>query len=229
MFSMNTTVERTVERFMYKVYGWMFAGLVITSVVAYTVFANPALLSTILRTPFLMYGLLFGQIGLVIGLTAGLQRMSYPVAAALFVAYAACSGMTLSVIFAVYQIESIYLAMGITSAMFGVMSMFGYFTKADLSGFGSILTMGLIGMLIASFANFFIGSSSLTYVLSYFGVVLFTAMTAYDTYKIKQMATVMAEHGESESKIALIGALTLYLDFVNLFVYILSLLGKRKD
>lgn len=228
MFTMETAITRAVERFMYKVYGWMFVGLIITAAVAYGVFAHPAVFITIVRTPLLFYGLIFAQFGLVMGLSAGLQRMSFPVAATLFVAYSVCSGMTLSVIFAVYQIESIYLAMGITSGMFGVMSIFGYTTKADLSGFGSILTMGLVGLLIASLANFFIGSDTLTYVLSYFGVLLFTALTAYDTYKIKQMATVMVEQGESESKIALMGALTLYLDFVNLFLFILRLLGKRK-
>ncbi len=223
-------MAESVRNFMYKVYGWMAAGLTITAGTAYYVFSNKAIFSYIFSSPLVVMGLFLAQIALVISLSAMVMRMSLTTAALVFLSYSVLTGVTLSSIFYVYQLESIYLAFGIAAGMFGVMALYGYFTKADLTGVGSLAGMGLIGIIIAMIINYFVGSAQMDYIISLIGVGVFTLLTAYDSQKIKQMGQALLGQGEVANKVALLGALNLYLDFINLFLFLLRLFGRqRKD
>lgn len=215
---------------MRNVYSWMALALVITALTAMVVARNENFLYTIASTPVLMWGLFLAEIGLVIGLSACLDRISFLVAGLLFAAYALLNGVTMSFIFAVYTTESIAQTFFITAGTFGAMSLFGYVTKRDLGFIGRILVMGLFGLVIASVVNYFMHSSGLAMVLNYVGVIIFVGLTAYDTQKIKNMLIEYSQAGVTDqtSKLALLGSLTLYLDFVNLFLYLLRIFGKRK-
>ncbi len=219
----------SVSSFMYKVYAWMTGALALTAATAYAVFSNQALFTTIMTSKLLFFGLLIGQVVLVIAMSALINRISFATAALMFVSYAAMLGVTLSVIFQVYTMSSIYMVFGITASTFGVMALYGYVTKCDLTSIGNLFTMALFGMIIASLVNMFIGSSTFDLILSFLGVLIFTGLTAYDSQKIKLMGQALEGQGEAASKGALIGALTLYLDFINLFLFILRLLGKRRE
>lgn len=222
------TITRSVASFMHKVYAWMAAGLTITAVTSYFVYSNPALFSAIVLNKFVFFALIIAQIGLVFYVSSAFQRLSYAANALLFSLYAFLLGLTLSVIFAVYQLGSIYQIFGITVAMFGFMAIFGYYTKSDLTEFGKIMIMGVFGLIIAGLVNLFLQNSTFDYVLSFIGILIFTGLTAYDVQKIKVLGNNLINKGEDERKIALICALTLYLDFVNLFLYLLRFLGKKK-
>ncbi|MDD2337135.1 MAG: Bax inhibitor-1/YccA family protein [Geobacteraceae bacterium] len=207
-----------------QVYAWMGGGLLVTAMMAMATISSPALFNAITGNRIVFYGLLIGELGLVIAISRAINKISAPVASFLFLLYAALNGVTMAVIFAIYTAESITSTFVITAATFGAMSAFGYFTKRDLTRWGSFLFMGLIGVVIASLVNIFVGSSAVSWVISVIGVIVFTGLTAYDTWKIKAMAAAGAEG----RKPAILGALTLYLDFINLFLMLLRLLGNRR-
>jgi FtsH-binding integral membrane protein len=207
-----------------QVYAWMGGGLLLTALMAMATISSPALFNAIVGNRIVFYALIIGELGLVIGISRAINKISAALASSLFLLYAALNGVTMSVIFAVYTAESITSTFVITAATFGAMSAFGYFTKRDLTRWGSFLFMGLIGVVIASLVNIFVGSSAVSWIISVIGVIVFTGLTAYDTWKIKAMAAAGAEG----RKPAILGALTLYLDFINLFLMLLRLLGNRR-
>lgn len=221
--------QGAIGRFMYRVYGWMSLGLAVTAAIAYYVASIPGFAVKFLSQPWLFFGLFIIQLGLVLVLSLFVMRMSTVAAIACFVLYAACLGLTLSSIFLIYEITSIYVTFLITASMFGIMCLYGYFTHADLSSIGNIAMMALFGIIIAMIVNIFLKSAAMDFVISGIGVVLFTLLTAYDTQKIKQMAQQLIAEREVLSKIALLGALTLYLDFINLFLFLLNFMGRRKE
>lgn len=229
MFYPNESQQQSISSFMYKVYGWMSAGLMLSAITAYSVFANPNIFRAIMGNKLIFYGLLFAQIGIAVLFAVRIRTMSYAAALVMFLTYAFLMGMTLSVIFAVFQLPSIVSVFGITTGMFGVFALYGYFTRADLTSIGNLMLMALFGLIIASLVNMFMHNSTLDYVISFVGVLIFCALTAYDTQKIKEMGYSLMGHGEDASKVALLGAFTLYLDFINLFMFLLNLLGKRRD
>lgn len=224
----STHMVRPIEQFMYKVYGWMFAGLAITAATSFSLFHFfPEVMYQIICSPAI-WVLVILQLGLVVGLSAAIQRLNYVTAAGMFILYSALTGITLSPIFLVYTMGSIYTTFLITSGMFGAMAIYGYFTETDLTAMGNILFMGLIGLVLAGFINMWVGSTHMDFLLSIGGVIIFTLLTAYDVQKIKSLGMYAAMHEESEGKIALLGALKLYLDFINLFLYLLRLIGNKK-
>lgn len=215
--------------FINRVYAWMTAGLACTGIIAYFIgMQNPQTLSRLM--PWMM-PLLIVELVVVIALSWGINRLSAAAATVLFFFYAGLNGVTLSVIFLAYELGSIAKVFFITTATFGAMSAIGYTTKRDLSGLGSFLFMGLIGLIIAGIINAFWYSSQADLVISFIGVLLFVGLTAYDTQKIKRMASACDE-GEVDAEIvgksSIIGALQLYLDFINLFLYLLRLMGRRR-
>ena len=211
---------------MRKVYVWMTLALVITGFTAYFVATNATLLSLIYSTPAVMWILIGVELAIVIGVTAAINRLSLPVATLLFVLYSVINGALLSSIFLVYTMASIAKVFFITAGTFAAMSIYGYTTKSDLTSMGKIVMMALIGLIIATVVNLFLKSSGLDMILSYAGVLIFVGLTAYDTQKIKQMCMQAPDMSEQMQKYALIGALSLYLDFINLFIYLLRIFGR---
>jgi uncharacterized protein len=222
-------MAESVRTFMYKVYGWMAIGLALTASTAYYVFSNKAIFNAIFSSSFIVMLLFIAQIALVISLSALVMRMQMSTAIAAFLGYSFLTGLTLSSIFYAYQIESIYLAFGITSIMFAVMALYGYVTKDDLTGIGSFARMALFGIIIAMLVNFFMKSAQFDYIISLIGVGVFTLLAAYDTQKIKQIGQSLLGQNELASKVALLGALTFYLDFINLFLFLLRLFGRQRE
>jgi len=215
--------------FITKVYGWMFLALIITGAVAMYVSSSKMLLTLILGTPLIFYGLIIGELILVWILAAAVNRMSSITATLIFLVYSALNGVTLSVIFLIYTSESIAMTFFITAGTFGIMSAYGYFTKRDLTSIGNLAFMALIGLIIASIANIFLKSSMLYWITTYAGILIFVGLTAWDTQKIKQLSMVVQDGTEEAGKYAIRGALTLYLDFINLFLYLLRLMGNRRS
>lgn len=214
---------------MRKVYVWMTLALVLTGITAYGVASSPSLMMTIFQTPAIMWGLIIAELAIVIAISAAINRLSLTTATLLFVLYSVLNGATLSLIFAVYTMSSIANVFFITAGTFGVMAAYGYFTKRDLSSWGKLLLMALIGLIIATLVNvFLVKSSGFDLILSYAGVLIFVGLTAYDTQKIKQMLAMHTDMGEGAQKVALLGALSLYLDFINLFLYLLRIFGRRE-
>jgi hypothetical protein len=214
--------------FFRRVYNWMVAGLALTGGVAYLTASSPTLLQTILQTP-LFYVLIFGELGLVFYLSARIQRMSSGTASAMFIVYSVLNGLTLSFIFLAYTGANIASAFFVTAGTFAAMSVYGYTTKKSLASWGSFLIMGLIGIIIASVVNIFLKSETMYWVVTYAGVLIFTGLTAYDTQKIKMMAQEGFVGRETETKVAIMGALALYLDFINLFLFFLRIFGGSRD
>ena len=222
------SAAETFPALMRKVYVWMTLALVITGLVAYGVATSPALIMAIVSSKALFLGLIVAELALVIGITAAINKLSMPMATLLFAIYSAINGATLSVIFVAYTMSSIANVFFITAGTFAAMAVLGYTTKKDLSGFGRILFMALIGLIIATLVNvFLVHSTGFDLIISYVGVLLFVGLTAYDTQKIKRMLIEAEGTGETAQKIALLGALSLYLDFINLFLYLLRLFGKK--
>jgi len=207
-----------------QVYAWMGAGLAITAFMALVTLTSPAILTAITGNRLLFYGLMIGELALVFTLSGAINRLSATTATLLFVAYSALNGVTLSVLALVYTANSIASTFVITAGMFGAMSIYGYVTKSDLTSWGSFLFMGLIGVVIASVVNIFVGSSAVSWIISGVGVIVFPGLTAYDTWKIKALAA----QGVEGRKPAILGALTLYLDFINLFLMLLRFTGNRR-
>lgn len=223
-------IQEGVRLAMRRVYLWMTLGLFTTGIIAFLVATNSTLLNLIASNPFIFYGALIGELILVVTLSAAIHKLSPAVAALIFFAYAALNGVTISLIFLIYTGTGIAFSFFATASMFAAMSVVGYTTHVDLSKFGSLLMMGLIGMLIASVINIFLASSVLYWIISYAGIALFVALTAYDTQWIKNATTQAVSAGDTqlESRVGLIGALRLYLDFINLFMLILRVAGGRK-
>ena len=214
---------------MYRVYAWMCLALTLTAAVAFFVAGSPAFINALFTNQWLLIGLFIGQLALVIILTTLLNRMTFAMAAGLFLLYAATLGLTLSSIFIVYTYTSIAATFLVTAGMFGAMALYGYFTKADLSSMGSYLLMALIGIIIGGVVNLFLKNATFHYVLSAVGVLVFTLLTAYDVQKIKNMSQEMLADRETMAKVSILGALVLYLDFVNLFLFLLQFMGRRKE
>jgi FtsH-binding integral membrane protein len=211
---------------MQRVYGYMAGGLALTGVVAYAAAAS-GLYQSIAGTP-LVWIVVLAPLGFVLALSFGIQRMSAATATLLFWVYAAIMGLSLGSIFLVFTGESIARVFFITAATYGAMSLYGYTTRSDLSRFGSFLMMGLVGIVIASLVNIFVGSSALQFAISVIGVIVFVGLTAYDTQRIKEMY-LESDTVEVAGKKAVLGALALYLDFINLFMLLLQLFGQRRE
>lgn len=212
---------------MNQVYLWMTAGLLVTAGIAQLTARSETLLRFIYGNVVVFFGLLIAEIFLVGFLALRIQKLSIGAATAIFVGYAALNGLTLSAILLRYTGESIASTFLVTAGTFGVMSLIGYTTKADLSRVGTIALMGLIGIIIASVVNIFLKSSSVYWIISFIGVIIFVALTAADTQKIKRM---MAQSDDqSIGKLAIMGALTLYLDFINLFLFLLRIMGGSRN
>ena len=211
-----------------QVYAWMTAGLLVSSAVASYAASAPIVLNLIYGNPYAIWILFIAQIGVVIGLSAAIDRLTPAAAIALFIAYAALNGLTLSVIFLVYTYTSIAQAFLATAATFGVMSLYGATTKRDLSTAGNLLVMALIGFVIGSIINVFWANSALYWVLTYLGIAIFIGLTTWDTQQIKRLIQ-QAQDDTTAQRVAIIGALKLYLDFINLFVLLLRIFGSRRE
>ena len=225
--SLQQANEKISQRFIAAVYGWMVAALAISGIAAFAVFNSETLLYFIFGSRFTFLGLIIAELALVFILSAGIRRMSFPVAAASFVIYSIVNGLTLSSVLFVYTGTSIVRIFVITALMFGAMSVYGATTKSSLQSAGKYLMMALIGLIIASMVNWFMRSSSLDWLISFVTVGVFTGLTAYDTQKITTAAR-YAQDNDDFKKIAIIGALELYLDFINIFLALLRLFGKRR-
>lgn len=213
---------------MRKVYVWMTLALAITGFTAYGVATSPGVMQVIYSNPVLFWGLIIAEFALVFGVSAAINRLSLTFATLMFVLYSVINGALLSYIFILYTTSSISTVFFITAGTFAAMAIIGYTTKTDLSSWGKILLMALIGLIIATIVNVFIKSTMFNLILSYVGVLIFVGLTAYDSQKIKQMLLQTPDASEGAQKIALLGALTLYLDFINLFIYLLRIFGKRE-
>lgn len=209
-----------------QVYIWMSLALFITGITALIVANNSSLIYSLMSNQLLFWGLIIGEVVMVAVLAARIHKLSLATATVMFIAYSIINGVTMSLLFLLYTSESIASTFFITAGTFGAISAYGYFTKKDLSSLGSILIMALIGILIASLVNIFLGSSTLYWIISYVGVAIFVGLTAYDTQKIKE-SIMNSDVNETAYKIALMGALELYLDFINLFIYLLRIFGDR--
>ena len=214
---------------MRKVYVWMTLALVVSGLTAMYVAQSSTLMSALITSSSSIWILCIAEIALVIYLTARINKMSFPAAGILFVLYSVLNGVTLSFIFLAYTLNSIASTFFITAGTFAEMSLIGYNTKKDLSGMGRYLLYALIGLIIASVVNIFMASSPLQWIISFAGVIIFVGLTAYDTQKIKHMFLMYGDSvNDSTQKLALMGSLSLYLDFINLFLYLLRFVGDRK-
>ncbi len=211
-----------------RVFLWMGGALAVTAVVSLIVTASPSLSNLLISSPFIYIGLLIAEVALVMYLSFRIRTMSPTTAFAAFFAYAILNGITLSTIFLIYTASSIATAFFVTAGTFGCMAIIGYTTKKDLTGFGSIALMVLIGIILASIVNIFLNNPVIYWITSILGVIIFAGLTAYDAQKIKQFA--ISGNGDSDTigRAEVMGALTLYLDFINLFLFILRFAGRRK-
>lgn len=222
------SVAAEQQRFMVRVYNWMTAGLAITGFMAFYVSNNETIMNIIFGNPIMPIVLMIAQIGLVFWLASRVMQMSVSQATGVFMLYAGLTGVTFSFIFVVYTSASITSTFLVTAGTFGAMSLYGYTTKKDLTSWGSFLFMGLIGIIIASVVNMFMQSTMMHMIITYAGVLIFVGLTAYDTQKIKEMNILGNEGTDEDTKEAIRGALTLYLDFINLFLMLLRLMGDRR-
>jgi len=220
---------RINSNFLSRVYAWMSVGLIITGLVSYYISTQPKIISAFFNNFGLILILFLVQIILVAALSFFISKMSFATATLAFLAYSILTGITISSIFLVYTKSSIAITFLITAAMFGAMALYGYFTKKDLSGMSSFLFMSLIGLLIALIVNIFLKSESFDYIISAFGVIIFSLLTAFDVQQIKRLGSQLITQGENTSKASIIGALKLYLDFINLFLFLLRFTGRKND
>jgi FtsH-binding integral membrane protein len=229
MSKYNNYTLSNVNDFMHKVYAWMAGGLGLSGLVAWLVVNNPTILNFLFKHQLVLILLFLVQLGLIFFLSHAVRTMKTGAAAFAFLTYAALNGLVLSSIFFVYTTSSIVTTFFVAAGMFLAMALYGYFTNRDLSSMGSYLFMGIIGLILASLANLFFKSGQLAFITSVAGVFIFTLLTAYDVQSIKKLAQELAGTGMPLNGIAISGALTLYLDFINLFLYLLNLFGKRKN
>ncbi|MDY6247943.1 MAG: Bax inhibitor-1/YccA family protein [Prevotella sp.] len=213
---------------MRKVYVWMAMALAITAITAYGVASSPALTSLIFGNKLIFFGLIIAELVLVFWVSARIEKLSLTKATLMFIVYSVLNGATLATIFFAYSPEIITKTFFVTAGTFGAMAVYGYFTKSDLSSWGKLLIMAVIGLIIAGVVNIFLRNSLMDFVISVIGVLIFVGLTAYDSQKIKRMLMMQADMGETAQKVALMGALSLYLDFINLFLYLLRLFGRDR-
>jgi hypothetical protein len=226
----EATLTQTFIDAMARVYLWMTAGLLLTAVVATVVMQAEPVRDAILFNPVIFFGIIIGQLGLVFGLSWAIPRISPATALGLFFLFAGMMGVTMSSIFIMYPLGTIGLAFGITTAVFGALSVFAWTTKRDLTKWGPILMVSLFGLIIASIVNMFLGSPMLDWIISYAGVLIFMGLTAYHTKHIKRMTYDAVVEGDqlAVGRIGVMGALSLYLSFINLFLFILRIVGGRR-
>jgi FtsH-binding integral membrane protein len=221
------------KSFIANVFAYMFLALGISAVVAFLFFNNQQWLIPIVENKILYYVVMFAPLGFVLTMSLGFKKLSAPVLVTLFIIYSAITGLTFSFILLIYTANSVFACFASAAAMFGVMAFMGYTTNKDLTSFGRIMTMGLIGIVIASVINMFLGNATMDYIISFIGVLVFTGLTAYDVQKIKRIGEGFDENGQvlegDVKKFAIMGALTLYLDFINLFLMLLRLFGGKRD
>jgi FtsH-binding integral membrane protein len=222
----QVAVDQGLRSYMLRVYNYMASGVALSGIVAALVASSPTFLQAIYGSP-LQWVVMLAPLGFVLAMSFGLQRMSATTLQALFWAFAAAMGLSLSWIFVAYTPVSITRVFFISAATFGAMSLYGYTTKKDLTGWGSFLLMGLIGIVIAGIVNIFLGSAAIHFAISVIGVLVFVGLTAYDTQRIREMY-LEADGAEVATKKAIMGALTLYLDFINLMIMLLRLFGERR-
>lgn len=238
MYNRYTNNERAITQagteastiFLAKVFNWMAIGLGLTGLAAFLTVNSQGLLQLVFGNKMVFYGLIFGELGLVFYLSARIQKISAQAATGLFIAYSILNGVTLSAILLLYTMTSVAATFFITAGMFGAMAVYGFVTKKDLSSWGSFLFMGLIGIIIASVVNIFLGSSMMSWMISGIGVIIFTGLTAYDVQQITRMGEQGIMNGGEAAirKGAIMGALKLYLDFINLFLMLLRFMGDRR-
>jgi len=222
--------ESSVQSFMTGVFSWMFIALAITAATAYYVASTPSIMQLMItETGLSIFGwvVMLAPIGFVLLMSFRFQKLSALSLSGLFLVYSILVGLSISFIFMIYTMGSIATTFGVTSLTFGIMAIAGYTTKTDLTKFGSILMMALVGIIVATLVNFFLKSESMQYLISFIGVLVFTGLTAYDVQKLKKIGTEMTAGQESTRKYAIMGALSLYLDFINLFLFLLRFLGRR--
>ncbi|MEQ9266598.1 MAG: Bax inhibitor-1/YccA family protein [Balneolaceae bacterium] len=225
------TAEQTSTiqiNFINKVYSWMALALTITGFIAFRTASSDALLNFIFGTPYMFMGLIIAELGIVFWMVSAINRMTSNLAISLFLLYSALNGLTLSVLLIAYTGASVASTFFITAGTFGAMSAYGYFTKKDLTSWGNLLFMALIGLIIASVVNIFLNNPMMYWIITYAGVLIFVGLTAYDTQKIKRMSLELNIESEEGRKGAIMGALALYLDFINLFIFLLRIFGQRK-
>ncbi|BBD08985.1 Bax inhibitor-1/YccA family protein [Desulfovibrio ferrophilus] len=228
--SMPRQKAEVLNAFMRGVYQWMSLGLALTAGVAFFTASSPALLNALFSNQIMAFVVMLAPFGLVIALSAGINKMSASMATGMFMAYSALMGLSLSTVLIVYTGQSVFSAFVTAAGMFGAMSVYGMTTKKDLTSWGSFLFMGLVGIIIASVVNIFLGSSQMSFIISFLGVIIFTGLTAYDTQKLKVMGeTAPANDATAVRRGVILGALTLYLDFINLFLMLLRLMGSTRD
>lgn len=226
----KSIANRTAQTALFRsVYVWMTLALAITGFVALYVAKSYTLINAMAQNSMMFWILLIAEVGLVMFLSARIHRISFTTATILFILYSVLNGVTMSVLFMVYTMSSIATTFFVTAGTFGATALYGYVTKKDLTRIGSLCIMGVIGLIIASLVNLFLQNSMMDLIISYIGVLLFVGLTAYDSQKIKLLLSGDdVEVNETTQKIALMGSLTLYLDFINLFIYLLRILGDRK-
>jgi len=227
--SLVQQASTSLQTYMAQVYGWMTCGLLLTAFVSWFAANTPAVMELIFANRITFFGLIIAQLALVFVLSGLVQRMSGAVATGLFMLYSALTGLTMASIFLAYTYASIASTFFITAGMFGAMSFYGYTTKRDLSRFGSLLFMALIGIVLASLVNFWLKSPALMWAITYIGVLVFVGLTAYDTQKLKAIGeNINVNDKENFRRASIMGALTLYLDFINLFLMLLRIFGNRR-
>jgi len=219
--------ENRVSYFFRKVYFWMFFGLILSTITAFLVVSIPAFTAFVYANMMVFFGLIIAELILVIVLVAAIKKLSSTAAKLIFVLYSLLNGLTISVVLLFYTGASVATTFFVAAVMFGAMALYGFTTKKDLTRFGPMLFMALIGLIVAMIVNFFLKSSVFDLIISFIGVLLFTALTAYDNQYLKKLASTFKDE-ETLSKYSVIGALKLYLDFINLFLFLLRLLGKRR-
>jgi uncharacterized protein len=223
----SSQAQLTRQAFMTSVFGWMFVGLALTAGIAAYVAASGDMLAWFEDHQLAYFGMFAGQLALVVAISAGINKISYSVAVFLFAAFAALNGFTFSVILEIYTTASIATTFAVTAGMFGGMATYGYVTKRDLTSMGSILFMALIGLIIGSVVNIFWANSVLYWLVTFAGVLIFAGLTAFDMQKLKQIGESGIE-GESAQKASILGALSLYLDFINMFLFLLRIFGNSR-
>ena len=226
-FTSPVAAAERIGTFLRAVYGWMCGGLAITALTASFVAASPSLVAAIATNRLLFWGLVIAQLGIVLLLSAQVQRLAASTASLLFIAYSALTGVTLSFVLLAFTGESVATTFLVTAGMFGGLALYGTVTQRSLAGFGQFLFMGLIGVVLASFVGLFWHNDGLQFVISFIGVIVFTGLAAYDAQRLKAMA--LATPAGQSGSYAIVGALALYLDFVNLFLFLLRFLGNRRD